>query len=215
MITTIQLRPFLPVSTDKWYLFYKKINWLWWLQRIPMLALAIPASYGVAVFSTIGNTLPVVIAAVAGIAFESTYIGTIALGDQMLDDDPIGRRIWLGLNIFAVLASALFNTLAFSGGKYSNISPESITHGALLPITNFFYGFLLHWISTKANKQQQLKEDQERRLQQAKAESEKEHCEYCNIGKPTKQAVWSHYRSCDNKLAGLPKKYTMDGRLLT
>ena len=204
MQTSIELRPFYSVVIPKWYYFYKKINYLWWLQRMPMFTLAIPAAYGVAAFSSIDSKLPDIIATIAGMAFESTYIGTIALGDQMTSDDKVGRRIWFGLNIAAVFASALFSTLYFSGGHYAGITPESITHGALLPIINFFYGFLLHWISSQANEERKHNDQ----LTQI-------HCEYCNIGKPNKQSVYSHYRSCDAKLAGKPKRFMMDGTPLT
>lgn len=201
--TAIQQRPFKDITIPRWFYFYRKINWLWWLQRTPMFALAIPAAYGVAAFSNIDDKLPTLIAGIAGLAFESTYIGTIALGDQMSDDDRTGMVIWFLLNIFAVVASALFSTLYYAGGKYIDITPESITHGALLPIINFFYGFLLHWVSTQSNRK--AKDD---------AEQTKEHCEYCNIGKRNRQAVISHYRYCTEKLQGNMKKFTTDGRRL-
>lgn len=203
MNTSIQHRPFYDLEIPHWLYFYRKINWLWWLQRTPMFLLAIPAAYAVGAFSRIDDKLPVYIAGMAGLAFESTYIGTIALGDQMTKDDRAGRIIWFILNIAAVAASALFSTLYFAGGKYSDITPESITHGALLPVVNFFYGFLLHWISSQANTQQIENE-----------ELTKFHCEYCNIGKPSQQAIWSHYRSCLPKLAGQAKMYTTDGKSL-
>lgn len=203
MTNSVALRPFFAIKIPKWYYFYRRINFPWWLQRIPMFALAVPAAFGVGAFSSIDNKLPVYVAAIAGVAFESTYIGAIALGDQMTDDDTTGRRIWLLLNISAVLASALFSTLYFSGGKYELITAESITHGALLPVINFFYGFLLHWISSKSNKQ--AIDD---------ANQSKEHCEYCNDGKPTRQAIYAHYRYCSVKLAGKEKAFTRSGESL-
>lgn len=201
--TSIQLRPFDDIEIPHWLYFYRKINWLWWLQRTPMFLLAIPAAYSVGAFSSIDDKLPWYIAGMAGAAFESTYIGTIALGDQMTKNDKIGRIIWFVLNIAAVVASALFSTLYYAGGKYNEITPESITHGALLPFVNFFYGFLLHWISSQANTQ--AIEDEE---------LTRYHCEYCNLGKPSQQAVWSHYRTCQPKLAGHAKKFTPDGKPL-
>lgn len=201
---TIQLRPFNDVEIPHWLYFYKRIVWVWWLQRLPMFLLAIPASYSVGAFSAIDGKLPVIIAALAGLAFESTYIGAIALGDQMSDDEKIGRWIWFFLNIAAVVSSALFSTLYFAGGKYIDITYESVTHGALLPILNFFYGFLLHSISTTSNRQAKTK-----------AEETKVHCEYCNIGRPNIQAVWSHYRSCDVKKNGSMKRFTIEGKPLT
>jgi hypothetical protein len=203
MQTSIQLRPFYDIEIPNWVYFYRKINFLWWLQRTPMFLLAIPAAYAVGGFSNIDDKLPMFISVMAGLAFESTYIGTIALGDQMTKNDRIGRVIWFVLNIAAVAASALFSTLYFAGGKYSDITPESITHGALLPVVNFFYGFLLHWISSQANTK--AIEDEE---------LTKVHCEYCNTGKPSQQAVWSHYRSCPVKLAGNAKKFTPEGKPL-
>jgi len=203
MQASIQLRPFYDTDIPSWIYFYRKINIRWWLQRLPMFLLAIPAAYSVGAFSNIDGKLPVYIAAMAGLAFESTYIGTIALGDQMNKGDKAGRVIWFVLNVAAVLASALFSTLYYAGGKYIEITPEALTHGALLPIVNFWYGFLLHWISSQANTQQQLEND-----------STKYHCEYCNIGKSSQQSVWSHYRSCSAKIAGSSKKFTPDGKPL-
>ncbi len=201
--TSSLLRPFFNIEIPHWWYFYRKINWLWWLQRIPMFALAIPAAYGVGAFSSIDGKLPEIVAGIAGIAFESTYIGAIALGDQMTKNDKSGRRIWFSLNIAAVLASALFSTLYFSGGKYNQISAESITHGALLPVINFFYGYLLHHISSISNAQ--VMDD---------AESTKEHCEYCNLGKPTRHAIYAHYRYCPAKNASNVKHFTTDGKPL-
>lgn len=203
MTTTSYRRPFFAIEVPKWYFFYRKINWLWWLQRIPMFLLAIPASFGVAGFSSSGDKLPIIIAYLAGFAFESTYIGTIALGDQMTDDDTFGRILWLFLNIAAVFASALFSTLYFSNGKYALITAESVTHGVLLPVVNFLYGFLLHHTSARENK-----------VAKDLAEQNKEHCEYCNIGKANRNAVFAHYRYCPDKLAGMPKQFTTDGKPL-
>src|SRR5690349_21433665 len=111
MQTSIQLRPFYDIEIPNWVYFYRKINFLWWLQRTPMFLLAIPAAYAVGGFSNIDDKLPMFISVMAGLAFESTYIGTIALGDQMTKNDRVGRIIWFVLNIAAVAASALFSTL--------------------------------------------------------------------------------------------------------
>jgi len=201
--TSIQLRPFYDIEIARWFYFYKKINWLWWLQRTPMFLLAIPAAFAVGAFSSIDDKIPVYVAILTGLAFESTYIGTIALGDQMTNNDTIGRAIWFFLNFAAVVSSALFSTLYFSNGHYSGITAEAVTHGALLPVVNFFYGFLLHWISSQANSQAIIDSEQT-----------KIHCEYCNVGKPSLQAVRSHYRFCEVKKAGKPKKFTHDGKPL-
>lgn len=199
MQTSIQLRPFHSIDVPRWFYFYRAVNWLWWIQRAPMFFLAIPAAYNVAAFTAIGGKVPDIISFIAGLAFESTYCGCIAFGDQMSDDDTTGRWIWLGLNIAAVFASALFSILYFSEGKYANITAESITHGLFLPILNFFYGFLLHHISSRAYSEQK-----------EVLEKNKYHCEYCNLGRPSKQSVWSHYKYCAERLAGNPKKYPLE-----
>ena len=140
-------RPFL-ATPDAWL----RVNWRWWLMRLPMFLLALPASYGVGSFAA--ERLPVVVAVFAGVAFEAAYIGAIAAADQAHDaDDRITALLWWLVNAFAVLASVACNLLFFSG-SYQAITLESATHAVPLPVLGFFYGLLVHRIASKTAQQQ-------------------------------------------------------------
>lgn len=125
----------------------KRVNWLWFLIRLPMLLLAAPAAYGVSQFAR--EYLPGIWSVLAGASFESAYIGAIALADQQLEDAKIGfvnvtKLLWTVTNLVAVVSSILANLLFFAYGKYSNITPEIATHALPLPILGFVYGLLVH-----------------------------------------------------------------------
>jgi hypothetical protein len=133
--------------------FWQRLNKIWWLQRIPMMLLAIPSAYGVGAFAA--TSLPIVFAIVAGCAFEAAYIGAIALADQQHDmQDRWTTALWILVNLFAVLASALCNLLFFADGSYAAITAEVATHGIPMPVLAFFYGLLLHRMSVKQAQEQ-------------------------------------------------------------
>ena len=73
-------RPF-TADTGAWH---RRINWSWWLRRVPMFLLAFPSAFGVGA-SALASGLPLLVAVVAGGAFEATYIGAIAIADQTHD----------------------------------------------------------------------------------------------------------------------------------
>lgn len=138
-------RPLLNLPDLRWV---KRINWIWILQRLPMVALAIPAAWGVGSFAA--ERLPWFVAIFAGIGFESCYIGAIALADQQFDQEDMPSTIlWWLLNGMAVASSIVTNTLFFSGGHYADITPESITHAAPFALLAFMYGVALHRSATK------------------------------------------------------------------
>lgn len=145
--TTIdRSRPLLNLPDLGWI---KRLNWLWFLQRLPMVALAVPAAWGVGSFAA--ERLPWFVAIFAGIGFESCYIGAIALADQQHDrDDMWSTVLWWGLNLMAVASSVITNTLFFSGGRYANITPEAVTHAAPFALLAFMYGLALHRSAMKA-----------------------------------------------------------------
>lgn len=166
----------------------KAINWLWWLQRVPMFLLAVPAAWGVGAFAA--AKYPVVIAIVAGAGFEAAYMGAIAFADQQLDQDDVSKWLWWGLNVAAVACSALINVLYSAGGTFSAIELEDVVHGAPLAILNFLYAMLLHRNTTRAVAANL----------QAVAD-EKEKCEWCGRGFGNRNRLNGHKRHCPKKPA--------------
>lgn len=139
-----------------------KVNWLWWLIRIPMALIAASAAYGVSQFAK--EYLPYPWHILAGWAFESTIIGAIALADQQVEEERATFRIgfvsfgynptsllWYIVNISAVVASVLSNLLFFTGGLYAHTTWETLTHAVPLPVLGFFYGLLVHRASYQQN----------------------------------------------------------------
>lgn len=171
------------VWTDK----TKQINWQWWLKRVPMALLAIPAAYGVSRFAVMSG-LPEWIAIVAGGAFETTYLGAIAMADQQTDDEDHWTTVlWWLVNLAAVSASILSNLLFFAGGHYAAITAEVATHAIPLPVLGFFYGLLLHRTSMRAASVAK---------ESAEAEAAKVTCRYCGAECKNQQAEYSHFRTC-------------------
>src|SRR5215211_2666250 len=120
MTIAFNYRPFITAPDMSWW---QRINKVWWLQRIPMALLALPSAYGVGAFAS--EHLPFPFNVAAGCAFESAYIGAIALADQQSDVKDHGSTIlWLLVNLFAVVCSALSSVLFFAGGHYADITPE-------------------------------------------------------------------------------------------
>ncbi len=177
------VKPFQPASgAHHWH---RRVNWSWWLRRMPMLLLAIPSAFGVGAFA--GEKLPVIVAVLAGGAFECAYIGAIALADQQFEDDRGTTVLWWLVNAFAVVASVLSNLLFFSGGKYAGITPEIATHAVPLPVLGFFYGLLLHRTTTASARIAR---------KQAEVDAAVVNCQYCGKECKNQQAEYSHYRTC-------------------
>lgn len=184
MALGLTMKPFITVSGAWW----RRVNWAWWLRRVPMLLLAVPSAYGVGAFAAV--KLPREFAVIAGGAFECAYIGAIALADQQFEDDKTTTGLWWLVNGFAVIASVLSNLLFFAGGDYANITPEVATHAIPLPVLGFFYGLLLHRTTTAGARIAR---------KHAEAEAAKVCCRYCGVTCKNKQAEYSHYRTCPNK----------------
>lgn len=168
-----------------WSLF-KVVNWLWWIQRIPMFLLAVPASYGVGAFTH--ERYPFLVAVIAGAGFEAAYLGAIAFADQQLRQDRGSRILWWTLNIAAVACSALINVLYAAGGMFSNITAEDYVHGAPLAVINFLYALLLHRNATKAVAEEMQRE-----------EDEKFKCEWCGRGFGNRNRLNGHKRHCSQR----------------
>jgi hypothetical protein len=141
-------KPFHESKLTGWRWFFDAINWLWWLARLPMVLLAVPAAYAVGAFSYSDGKLPLIICVFAGLAFECSYIGAIALGEFIKPNDYLGRALQIVLSIISVATSAVYGTLYYSDGKFDDITRETFVHGALLPVIGFFYGTLLHYITS-------------------------------------------------------------------
>lgn len=178
--------------------FLKAINWLYWLQRAPMALLSIPAAYGVAAFASVH--LPAPFNWLAGLGFESVYLGCVALADQMFDDDTWTTVLWWALNIIAVTMSALVNVLFFSGNNFAGITSESYVHGIPLPLLSFGYSLLLHQVTNK-----NVVRDYKAAQLAAEKEAEKEQFEKdnpyeCICGRRfnSAQKRVSHRRSCED-----------------
>lgn len=195
----IQFRPLLMGSDYEDKHIWQRINWSWILQRIPMLLFAIVSSYGVGKYLYISD-IPLLIAILGSISFDVGFLGVIAIGDMQIKKTWANILAYYAINIAMSGLAALFNVLSHSNGRYANITLEHVTAGAPFAIVGLIFALFYHTIMSQHI-------DTQFRLDQA----EKEHCEYCNLGKPTRQAINSHYRYCANKLAGKPKLYKTDG----
>lgn len=161
----------------------RAINWLWWLQRVPMFLLAVPAAYGVGAFAY--DKYPFAVAIIAGAGFEAAYMGAIAFADQQLEQDNTSKYLWWALNVAAVACSALINVLYSAGGTFGAIGPEDVVHGAPLAILNFLYAMLLHRNATQSMKVERLT-----------AEENKFPCVKCGRGFATANRLNGHKRHC-------------------
>lgn len=197
MAVATQFRPLLTGKDDAY--IWQRINWRWLLQRIPMLLFAIVSSYGVGHLLHLTN-VPWPFDWLGGITFDIGFLGMIALADQQLKKTTWSQIAYYTLNFAMSGLAALFNVLSHSGGKYANITPEDITVGAPFAIVGLCFAFYYHSIM-------RIHIDQEIQDQ----EQNKYHCEYCNIGRASKQAVFSHYRYCQIKIAGGDKLYRIEG----
>ncbi len=198
----IQFRPLLMGIDYENKRIWQRINWIWILQRIPMLLFAIVSSYGVGKYLYISD-IPMPIAILGSISFDVGFLGVIAIGDMQIKKTWANIIAYYAINIAMSSLAALFNVLSHSGGMYANITREHITAGAPFAFVGLVFALFYHTIMSQ-HMDTQLKQDI----------AEKEHCEYCNLGKPTRQAINSHYRYCTNKLAGMPKLYRADGTKL-
>jgi hypothetical protein len=174
------LRP-LKASAD--LTWFRRVNWVWWLQRLPMFLLAVPASYGVGAFADV--RYPFLVAVIAGAGFEAAYMGAVAFADQQLDQDTWSVGLWWVLNVGAVASSALINVLFSAGGFFAQITYEDIVHGAPLAVLNFLYALLLHRNATRTAV-----------AERKTAEDNKYPCPRCGRGFPTPNKRNGHMRHC-------------------
>lgn len=190
-ITMPQRKPLLTGAEAEKLQFWKRINYIYWLQRAPMFLLSLPAAYGVGAFASVH--LPFPFNVFAGAGFESVYLGAVALADQMYEDNDYTTFLWWILNVIAVGMSALVNVLFFSGNTFAGITLESYVHGVPLPLLSFGYSLLLHQVTNSkliADKKKQKEEDDLHRQTAFK-------CKFCGEGKPNMNSVYGHYKNCE------------------
>lgn len=180
MNMSLRLRPFVTAPNLSWF---RRVNWVWWLQRLPMFLLAVPASYGVGAFADV--RYPVLIAIIAGAGFEAAYMGAVAFADQQLDQDRWSMGLWWVLNVGAVASSALINVLFSAGGLFAQITYEDVVHGAPLAVLNFLYALLLHQNATRTAA-----------ADRKTAEENKYPCLKCGRGFATVNRLNGHKRHC-------------------
>lgn len=193
-MTMPQYRPLLTgVEAEKLQL-WERINWKWFLQRIPMLLFAIVSSYGVGHFLYLSG-LPAPFYQLGGISFDIGFLGVIALADMQFQKTWQNKAAYYLLNIAMSGLAALFNVLAHSGGTYANITPEAITAGVPFAVIGLCFALFYESIMSSAiDKETKMTEEQGK--QDALT---KEKCKYCGAGKATMNAVYGHYKSCPMK----------------
>lgn len=170
-----------------------KLNLLYWLQRAPMILLSLPAAYGVGAFASVH--LPWPFNWLAGLGFESVYLGAVALADQMYESDSYTTSLWWILNIVAVVMSALVNTLYFSGNEFAGITLESYVHGIPLPALSFGYSLLLHQVTN----QKLIRYNKELKIAKDAEDLVAFKCKFCGEGKPNMNSVYGHYKNCTRR----------------
>lgn len=195
MATTMpQFRPLLTGVEAEDLSWFEKINWKWFLQRIPMLLFAIVSSYGVGHLLYLSG-LPAPFYQLGGISFDVGFLGVIALADMQLKKTTWNRIVYFLLNGAMSGLAALFNVLSHAGGKYSDITPEAITAGAPFAIIGLLFAMYYESVMSSYI-------DEEAKIAKTaedKAAETSVLCDYCGEGKKSKAAVYGHYKSCPMK----------------
>jgi hypothetical protein len=193
-IATTQFRPVLVGEENNNKPIYQRINWKWFLQRIPMFLFAIVSSYGVGHFLYLSD-IPAPFYQLGGISFDIGFLGVIALADMQISRTTASTIIYYALNGVMSGLAALFNVLSHAGGKYTNVTAEHITAGIPFALLGLFFALYYHSVMRQYI-QQEIDSEERKQEQEALV---KEKCKYCGEGKPSVQAVWGHYRSCAMK----------------
>ena len=195
MVNIQQFRPILVGADFDDLPLYKKINFGWLLQRIPMLLFALVSSYGVGHLLSISD-VPFPFDYLGAISFDVGFLGAISLADMQLKKTRWSNVAYYALNITMSGLGALFNVLSHSGGEYANITAEDVTVG--LPFALVGLAFALYYHSVMSGYI-----DKEEKLQKQaddKAAATAVPCDYCGEGKKNKAAVYGHYKSCAMKI---------------
>lgn len=187
MNQTIQFRPILAGKDYEDLPIWQKINWKWFLQRIPMFLFAFVSSYGVGHLLYLGGT-PSPFDYIGAISFDIGYLGVIALADMQLKKTIKSNILFYILNITMSVLAALFNVLGHAGGKYANIRAEDITIGVPFALVGlafamYYHSIMAEYITKEIENNEQTKEP----------------CKFCGVGKPSMHAIYGHYKSCSMK----------------
>ena len=176
----------------------RRVNWKWLIQRAPMIALAVLSSWGVGGFILQSGKANEAVAIIGASAFDLVFLGAIALADQQLTTKRSTHALYWALNIGAAFVAALMNTLYYSGGSYSGVTAESVTHGALFALFGLLYSLYYHGVMSEAltKEDSQAKAAAVKAEADAKAEAEKRQCPHCGEWRKNQESVWSHYRTC-------------------
>ena len=193
MITT-QFRPLKVGEAAEQLPIWERINFRWWLQRIPMFLFAFVSSYGVGHFLYLSG-LPAPFYQLGGISFDIGFLGVIALADMQLKKTAWNRIAYYLLNAGMSGLAALFNILSHAGGMYDNITWEAITAGAPFAIIGLLFALFYESVmSGYIDKEERLLQEEKER-----EDATKEKCKYCGTGKATMNAVYGHYKTCTMK----------------
>ncbi len=190
MMTATQFRPLLPTPSDaprQWWGILKQINYGWLFKRLPMLALALLSSWGVGGFISQSGEAPLFVSIIGSSAFDLVFLGVIALADQQLTSRKSTSVLYWVLNVGAAALAALLNTLYYSGGTYSGITAESITHGAPFAIFGLLYSLYYHSVMSVAIEHDEAEQDRLALIVK---------CRYCGLDCRNQQAEYSHFRTC-------------------
>lgn len=194
MTKTLQFRPLLVGPEYEDVAFWKRINFTWVLQRIPMILFATVSSYGVGHLLFLSG-LPSPFYELGGVSFDIGFLGVISLSDMQLKKHIMSHIAYYALNITMGTLAALFNVLSHAQGKYANITAEDITVGVPFAIVGLMFAWYYH--SVMSNYIQ--RESEVEKAQEEQEAQTKERCPYCGVGKPSKNAIYGHYKTCPMK----------------
>ncbi len=193
-MTTTQFRPFLVGVDAEGLNAFQRINFKWLLQRTPMLFFAVVSSYGVGHFLYLSG-LPAPFYQMGGVSFDIGFLGVIALADMQFQKTVWNKAAYYLLNAAMSGLAALFNVLAHSDGKYSNITPEAITAGVPFAIIGLCFALFYESIMSSAIDT----EVKQKKIDDDKAAETAVRCDYCGEGKKNMAAIYGHYKSCAMK----------------
>ena len=193
-----QFRPLLVGTEYDSKSWFKRINWTWLLQRIPMFLFAIVSSYGVGHFLYQSGT-PIPFNIVGGISFDLGFLGIIALADMQITKTLASKILYFVLNVGLSALAALFNTLSHSDGKYSNITLESFTAGAPFAVVGLLFAIYYHSVMNGFLDKEEKQQEEDKKASQLTAHK----CKFCGEGKPSQAAVYGHYKTCTHRTTHL------------
>lgn len=183
--------------------WYKRFNWRWFFQRLPILALGIDNSYNVAKYVGLTNG-GLLIQVIVGITFDIVFIGMIALADQFRTTKLQSVLLFWTINLIAMLVAAVLGTLAYSSGLYAAITLESLTRGIAFPLLGLLYN-LYYFVVTSEVARDRLDQAKlliEREQEDRKALLEKPYeCEYCHARFDTYRKRNGHLARCQLRLS--------------